>query len=87
MEEAMKETESSPATPEQLLQMLDAQLAARRSHRATSDRNRAIILVGGLLFIVGGAAAALLLLDQMLMDMRSGDRSSSAPMAQTEGKF
>jgi hypothetical protein len=79
----MKETETTQSTPEQLLQMLDAQLVAQRSHRAQSGRNRAIILVVGILFIVVAASAALLVLDQMLMDMPHGDRplvSGSAPV-------
>jgi hypothetical protein len=81
---AMNQTESSEATPEQLFQMLDAQLAAQRSQSGKSSRNRAILLVGGILFIVVAAGASLLVLDQMLMDMRDGTRPAPAP-AQTSG--
>ena len=70
----MKETEISQTTPEQLLQMIDAQLAAQRSQRAQAGRNRATILVVGILFIVVAAGAALVVLDQMLMDMKPTNR-------------
>ena len=83
----MKEIETSESTPEQLLEILEAQLALQRSHRAKSGRNRAIILVGGLLLIVGAAGAALLVLDQMLMDLRMNDRPASAAPANTVGKY
>jgi len=82
----MKETETDKATPEQLLQMLDAQLAAQRSHRTQSGRNRAIILVVGILFIVVVASGALLVLDQMLMDMRQGDRPPTSGATPVNGK-
>lgn len=65
-----KETGMPEATPEQLMQLLDVQLASQRSQRTNSGRNRAIILVVGLLFIVIAAGAALLVLDQMLVDLR-----------------
>ncbi|MEI9892670.1 MAG: hypothetical protein WDN28_01815 [Chthoniobacter sp.] len=82
----MKETETDIATPEQLLQTLEAQLAAQRSQHAKSGRNRAIILVAGILFIVVAASGALLVLDQMLMDMRPGDRPSTSASTQSNGK-
>ena len=75
---AMKEIETCPSTPEQLVQSLDSQLAAQRSQRARSGRNRATILVTGILFIVVAASAALLVLDQMLVDLRQSDRLPSA---------
>lgn len=67
---ALKEIETPSTTPEQLLQILDGELATRRSHRAATGRNRAIILVVGILLIVGCAGAALLILDQMVSDLR-----------------
>ena len=75
---AMNETEINESTPEQLLQMLEAELAVQRSHRAKSSRNRAIFLVAGLLIIVLGAGGALLVLDQMLIDLRQSDRVPAA---------
>jgi hypothetical protein len=74
----MKEIETSQPTPEQLLQMLEAQLAAKRSQRTQSSRNRATILVAGVLFIVVAAGAALLVLDQTLVGLRQGDRPRMA---------
>jgi hypothetical protein len=74
----MKEIETSQPTPEQLLQMLEAQLTAKRSQRTSASRNRAIILVTGILFIVVAAGAALMVLDQMLVDLRQGDRPRMA---------
>ena len=82
----MKEIQSPDATPEQLVQLLEAQLAAHRSRRAQSGRNRAIILVSGIVFIVVAAGAALLILDQMLMNLRENGRPTSTPMATPGGK-
>ena len=82
----MKEIESNEATPEQLLQMLDAQLAVQRSHREKAGRNRATILVVGILFIVVVATAALLVLQQMLVNLRSGDRMPASGPAPITGK-
>lgn len=82
----MKENESPEATPEQLMQMLDLQLAAHRSHRAQSGRNRAMILVGGILFIIAAAGAALLVLDQMLMDIRPDKSAPPATEVPANGK-
>ena len=79
---ALKQTESEGATPEQLLLILDGQLASQRSHRKGASRNRAIILVVGVLFIVVAAGAALLVLDQMLADFRQNGPNSH-PGAET----
>jgi hypothetical protein len=80
----MKEIETSESTPEQLLKILAAQLAAQRAQRAQSGRNRATILVSGILFIVVAASAALLLLDRMLVDLRQSDR---LPMTTGDGRM
>lgn len=82
----IKEAETTHTTPEQLLQMLDAQLAARRSQRAKTDRNRATVLAVGILFIVVSAGAALLVLNQMLLDLRQGDRLPASAPVQIRGK-
>jgi hypothetical protein len=65
----MKETETPQATPEQLLQLLDSQLAMQRAERASAGRNRVAFLIGGVLFIIIGAGIALLILSQMLSDL------------------
>jgi hypothetical protein len=77
-----KQTGSAEATPEQLVAMLDRELATKRSHKPWTSRNRATILVVGVLFIVVGAGVALLVLDQMLADLRQNGgaaQTSSAP--------
>jgi hypothetical protein len=80
-DESMKEIQTNASTPEELLQILDAQIAARRSHREKSSRNRAIILAMGVLIIVVGAGAALMVLDQMLADLRRGDPIQTSAIA------
>jgi hypothetical protein len=82
----MKETGTEEPTPEQLLQIIDADIAARRSHSAQTGRNRAIILVVSILFIVSAAAAALLVLDQMLADLRNGEHPAQTAQ-ETRGNF
>jgi hypothetical protein len=82
----MKEIESKDATPEQLIQLLDAQMAKHRSQREKSSRNRAIVLVSGILIIVCTAGAAFLVLDQMLMNKRMEDRMPGSGVARSGGK-
>ena len=74
----MKETETVQTTPEQLLQMLDAQLAMQRAERAPAGRNRAMLLTGGVLFIVIAAGVALMVLGQMLADLPRDRHGSQA---------
>jgi hypothetical protein len=69
----VKETETTSSTPEELMRILDVEIASRRSHREKSSRNRAIFMVFGVLIIVIAAGAALLVLDQMLADLRQRD--------------
>jgi hypothetical protein len=82
----MKETESHEATPEQLLQILDAQLAAKRSQRANAGRNRATILAVGILFILFLACGSLLVLNQMLQEMRPAAQPSASDVSPNSGK-
>ena len=78
----MKEIETTQATPEQLLQMLDTRMAMQRAQRGTSGRNRALLLAGGILFILIGAGVALMVLSQMLADLpHDGRRASAQPAA------
>jgi hypothetical protein len=84
----MKEIETAPTTPEQLLKMLDAQMAARRAERTHSGRNRTMLLVGGVLFIVIAAGVALMVLSQMLSDLQHGERRPTAQTSQpARGNF
>lgn len=68
------------------MQMLDLQLAAARSQRAQSGRNRATVLVGGILFIIAAAGVALLVLDQMLMDIRPDKTQAPSGQVPVNGK-
>ena len=77
----MKEIETAQATPEQLLQMMDARMAMQRAQRTSTGRNRAMLLAGGLLFIVIAAGVALMVLSQMLADLPQNGRRASAPPA------
>ena len=74
----MKEIETTKTTPEELLQIIDAQLAMQRALRGTGGRNRALLLAGGILFILIGAGVALLVLSQMLADLPRDGRRASA---------
>jgi hypothetical protein len=72
----MKEIESNSQTPEQLLRLLDTQLAAQRARRKKPERNRVVFLVSSVLIIMAAAAVALMMLEQMLVNSpREGTRS------------
>ena len=83
----MKETETAPTTPEQLLQMLDGQLAMQRAQRGTGGRNRTMLLVGGVLFIVIAAGVALMVLAQMLSDLPQNGRHPATAKSAPAGNF
>ena len=75
----MKETETISQTPEQLLQVLDVQIAMKRSQNQAARRNRAVFLTIGILVVVIGAAVAFMVLSQMVQEVpRPG------PSVQTE---
>jgi hypothetical protein len=82
-----KETQSAEATPEQLMQMLNRELATHRSQRPKANRNRAMILVIGVLFIVMAAGAAFVVLDQMLQDFRQNGQTPQPASAPTQTNF
>jgi hypothetical protein len=65
----MKETETFSPSPDQLLQLLDSQIAMKRMQNQAARRNRAIFLTVGILVIVLGATAALLVLTQMMNEV------------------
>ena len=83
----MKETETAQTTPEQLLQMLDAQLAMQRAQRGPAGRNRAMLLVGGVLFIVIAAGVALMVLAQMLSDLPQNGQHGATAKSVPAGNF
>jgi hypothetical protein len=82
---AAEQTPSAGATPEQLLTMLDLQIASQRQRRTKSSRNRSLVLVGGLLFILGAAAVAFMVLGEMLSELQ-GSRAVEAPPAEEFGQ-
>ena len=76
----MNENRNPEATPDQLLQMLDTQLAAARGkRRSTNPHSRLVLLVGGLLLILAGCGAALLFLQQMLFDLPRSSAEETSP--------
>jgi len=83
----VKETGTPGPTPEELVKMLDCELASQRSHRPATSRNRAIILVVGVLFIVIAAGVALLVLDQMLADIRQNGQFPQASSGPAQTNF
>ena len=73
----MKEIEFNSQTPEQLVRLLETQLAAQRARRKKPERNRVAFLVSSVLIIMAAAAIALMVLEQMLIDSpRGGDRAA-----------
>ena len=82
MPPAMNENQSHESTPDQLLHMLDVQIATRRGRRRNASRNRAVFLAGGLLLIIGGIAVALLILQQLLVDVPHAGGSPARPPAE-----
>lgn len=84
----MKETQTAETTPEQLVQMLDVQIAMNRARASGAGRHRATLLVGGVLFIFIAAGVALVVLAQMAADLSPGERRPTAPMtAPAAGNF
>lgn len=83
----MKETGTGEQTPEQLLKILETEIATRRSAHRNAGRNRAILLVGGLLFIVIFAGVALLVLEQMLAELPRGRQDPPPGSEQAAGNF
>ena len=84
----MDETRTPHATPEQLVNLLDAQLLlarAKRSAQSASPRRLALI-VGGLLLIIGGCCAALLVLQQMLSDLQNRTPAQQRSVEQPAGE-
>ena len=76
----MNENRNPEATPDQLLQMLDTQLAAARSKRGSAHpHSRLVLLVGALLLILAGCGAALLFLQQMLFDLPRPSAEETPP--------
>jgi hypothetical protein len=76
------ETKSDQATPEQLLKMLDDQIAIQRKRKKNTAARRAIFLTVGLLVILGGLLGAIMLFQQKVQDLPRSPKK--APAAVTE---
>ena len=86
MSETSHQTKSTEPTPEQLMQLLDLQIASQKARRKGGRKHRGTLLVGGILLIVGGLFAALLVLQQMASDLRprNGVATESAAVEQSQ---
>jgi hypothetical protein len=70
------ETKSDQPTPEQLLKMLDEQIAVQRKRKKNSAARRALLLTIGLLVIIGGLMAAMMLFQHMAQDLPRASKGS-----------
>ncbi|HYR58230.1 MAG TPA: hypothetical protein VEO95_06360 [Chthoniobacteraceae bacterium] len=76
--DAPKQIETAQPTPEQLLTLLELQIAGERSNRAHKSRNRATFLVTGILLIIAGACIALFVAGQLLAEVQERGARASA---------
>jgi hypothetical protein len=83
----MKEIESTSQTPEQLLRLLDMQLAAQRARRKKPERNRVAFLVSSMLIIIAVTAIALMMLEQMLVNSPREGAHAARSGATSDTKF
>ena len=76
----MNPDKTQDANPEQLLKLLEVQVAAARQRRATHETSRRKAGTIGLFIIIGGAALALWILTLLLEQMRPqrGGRTEKA---------
>jgi hypothetical protein len=72
------ETKADQPTPEQLLKMLDQQIAARKGRKKNTPARRAIVLAVGIFLILGGMLGALLLCQYMAQDLRRPQKNPAA---------
>lgn len=76
METKPDQNKTHDATPEQLMQMLDLQIASQRARRKNIANRRAIFIVVAILLVMG-AGMALLVLQQQAQEKRELIRSGS----------
>lgn len=74
----MNENQPADATPDQLLRLLDVEIAKRRGKRQIGSRSRLWFRAGGLILIVGAMLAALALLQYLAADLPRPARSEAA---------
>jgi hypothetical protein len=72
------ETKSDQPTPEQLLKILDLQIAEQRKRKKSSAARRAILLTVGLLVILGGLLGSLMLFQHMAQDLPRSPKKDPA---------
>jgi len=73
---------SKPAepTPEQLMKLLDLQIAASRAKRDQAPARRGLGITVALLVIIVAIAGALLVLQQMVADLPAPSRTDDMPV-------
>jgi hypothetical protein len=76
--EGPQQTQTLSPTPEELLKLLDLQLAQERAKRSGKSRNRASFLAAGILFIIAVAGVALFFAQGLLLDLQ--DREMAPPI-------
>ena len=81
MSEEPQPSKTNEPTPEQLLKLIDVQIATARARRRETPRRRALVAVSAILLIVLGLLAALLILQQMVADLPRGARKAEPPAA------
>lgn len=72
------ETKSDQPTPEQLLKLLDLQIAEQRRRRKNTPARRAILLAVGFMIIFGGLLAAFLLFQYMAQEFPHHPKNAPA---------
>ena len=74
----MNEIKLREQTPEQLMKLLDSQLAAKRARHSAASQRRTAVRVFGAILIVGLCLAAFLILQYVVTELppRNGARSA-----------
>jgi hypothetical protein len=75
------ETKSDQPTPEQLLKLLDDQIAEQRRRKKNTPLRRAILLTVGFLIIFGALLGALVLFQYMAQDLPRSPKKEPAASA------
>jgi len=86
MSETPHQTQSPQPTPEQLMQLLDLQIAMQRAKRRGGRKHRATLIVGGVLLILAVTFAALFILQQMLGDLPHPREAAAQEISVTDSQ-
>lgn len=76
---AMNKNADPEATPDQLLTILELQIAAQRRERKVRAHSRPLLLAGSLLLIIGAAIAAFFVLHGMLAEVTRSEPGAPVP--------